>query len=498
MANGQIGSETISTSLRPFSIVSRATDGSRLNRRGPAAPGFTISLPPTRDTFWMCVWPYTSTSASYAFARFAGVTFPTSCPWLTCTRSPPSSRSSAGTSDPSHGASVLPYPASTGAISASSSMISAPPTSPACRINSTPASAACPSGRIRPCVSLMSPISTGLAPPRRQRVLDAEMIEHARDDEIDQLGDAGGTVIEPGRRRQHDRPRPSEAQHVLEVNRAERRFARHEHQRPALLERYVRGALHQRPRRSRRDRRERAHRTGADHHAGRLRGPRRGSRAAIGVVVNGHMRVPLGCSHQHAQAVHVADVRFRLQQPKAVRRDDQRDVPTQGHQLLQQADAVRRPGRSGQRNHDRRKRGALRHRHTRAASMNAKNAPESAVFTVKTARAAFETSSAWTSVCSNASSTAATTTPAKYTPPSPAATPTSASSTTVIACRPCAIRSARRPPTFAGNECSPFARSNSMSCSAYRMSKPPVQHVTAAASATSIHHGSLQTPVTAR
>src|ERR1019366_6587705 len=43
--------ETISTELVPFSTVSSPTDGSRLNRRGPAAPGFTTNRPPTREIF---------------------------------------------------------------------------------------------------------------------------------------------------------------------------------------------------------------------------------------------------------------------------------------------------------------------------------------------------------------------------------------------------------------------------------------------------------------
>ncbi len=42
---------TISTSLAPPEMVKRPTDGSRLNRRGPAAPGFTTNRPPTREIF---------------------------------------------------------------------------------------------------------------------------------------------------------------------------------------------------------------------------------------------------------------------------------------------------------------------------------------------------------------------------------------------------------------------------------------------------------------
>ena len=108
------------------------------------------------------------------------------------------------------------------AISASSSRISSPQTSPACRIRSTPVKAVWTSARSRPCVSAISPIritegaersrpplppSHSLsaeivgAPARGEGIGHAEMVERACDDEVDHLRDGRRPVIEPRRGR---------------------------------------------------------------------------------------------------------------------------------------------------------------------------------------------------------------------------------------------------------------------------------------------------------
>ena len=129
-------------------------------------------------------------------------------------------------------------------------------------MSSTPASAVKTSGRTRPCVSEISPMTRRspalirllrrCPPARRQRVRDVEVIEHARDHEVDEIVDRRGPVIEARSRGHHDCAGARHAQHVLEMNRAEWRFTRHENELPSLLECDVGRALDERSRRARR------------------------------------------------------------------------------------------------------------------------------------------------------------------------------------------------------------------------------------------------------
>src|SRR6185312_1531150 len=82
------------------------------------------------------------------------------------------------------------------------------------------------------------------------------------------------------------------AQHVLEVDDAERRLARHEDERAPFLEGNIGRALDERARRTVRNGGERAHRTRAHHHPARARRARGRRRASIAVVVHGHRRIP--------------------------------------------------------------------------------------------------------------------------------------------------------------------------------------------------------------
>ena len=87
--------------------------------------------------------------------------------------------------------------------------------------------------------------------------------------------------VEAGRRRQDHGADARELQHVLEMHRGERRFARHEHQRAALLQHHVGGALDQVVGEPVRDRAERAHRARADRHrVGRDWSPTRPARSS--------------------------------------------------------------------------------------------------------------------------------------------------------------------------------------------------------------------------
>ena len=74
------------------------------------------------------------------------------------------------------------------------------------------------------------------------------------DDEVDELLDPLGAVVEARRREQHDRAGAPHAQQVLEMDRRERRLARDEHELAALLERHVRGPVDQVRLAARRDR----------------------------------------------------------------------------------------------------------------------------------------------------------------------------------------------------------------------------------------------------
>src|SRR5688500_14045278 len=173
-------------------------------------------------------------------------------------RIPSITRSSDSESPGDPAGSVLPATASTGAIVASSTSTSKPPTSPAWRMSSTPASASKMSARTRPCVSETRPMTRRLTsgtgwtcsggPPAREVVLDGELVQYTRDDERHQVVDRCGAVIEAGSRRKHDRASPRDSEHVLKVYRAQRRLTRNQYELPPLLERDVRRSLDQRSR----------------------------------------------------------------------------------------------------------------------------------------------------------------------------------------------------------------------------------------------------------
>src|SRR5262245_57225867 len=64
------------------------------------------------------------------------------------------------------------------------------------------------------------------APARAQSVLDAQQIEHLADDVLQQIVDALRPVVEARARRHDRRAETREPQHVLEVDRRQRRLAR--------------------------------------------------------------------------------------------------------------------------------------------------------------------------------------------------------------------------------------------------------------------------------
>ena len=89
-------------------------------------------------------------------------------------------------------------------------------------------------------------------------------------------------------------------------------------------------------------------------------------------------------------------------------------------------------------------------------------------------------------------------TPTHAIAPAPIAHTVTASADTVTPCSARATTIARGTPSAAGIECNACERSNATSGSAYRMSNPPDQLITATVSAINTHQGSLHAPVTAR
>src|SRR3990172_4089696 len=258
-----------------------------------------------------------------------------------------------------------------------------------------------------------SDLRAATLPSGNERMFHPQMIEHPRYHEIYQLGDGPGPVIEPRRRGEHHRPRARDAQHFLEMERVERRVARHQHERPPLLERHVGRALHERARRPRRDGGERPHLAGADHHARTPGRARRRRSAAVGVVVGRDERVERLRADGRAKALHVLDIRLRAEQPEPVRRDDQRHAPLGPDELLEQPDSVRRARCARERHHDRRVRRARgAHASSRSARTKAKSTMLITPFIVKKAASSFDWSSALTSECSYARSASTAATPA--------------------------------------------------------------------------------------
>src|ERR1051325_7002170 len=89
------------------------------------------------------------------------------------------------------------------------------------------------SGRSWPCVYR----ATSLPPALAQRIVDTKLIQSARHDEVDEIVHGLGAVVEAGRQKQDRRAGAPRRQHRLEVDRGERRLARHQDELPLLLER---------------------------------------------------------------------------------------------------------------------------------------------------------------------------------------------------------------------------------------------------------------------
>src|ERR1051325_2863355 len=81
------------------------------------------------------------------------------------------------------------------------------------------------------------PMWNSLPPALAQRIVDTKLIQSAGHDEVDEVVHGLGAVVEAGREKQDRRARTPRRQHRLEVDRGERRLARHQDELPLLLER---------------------------------------------------------------------------------------------------------------------------------------------------------------------------------------------------------------------------------------------------------------------
>src|SRR2546425_141748 len=162
---GAAASSTISARGPAGSTYSRATAIGSVKRRGPALPGLSSRRCSRRSMLGRCEWPEIRTSTPW----LAGSPRSVLRSWMTQSRTPPTSVVAISGMDAAQAPrSLLPRTTMTGTILPSSSRIAAEPTSPACTITSTPASAVTASGRRSPCVSEMTP-TTALEAASRGR-----------------------------------------------------------------------------------------------------------------------------------------------------------------------------------------------------------------------------------------------------------------------------------------------------------------------------------------
>src|SRR5262245_38270714 len=82
-------------------------------------------------------------------------------------------------------------------------------------------------------------------PALLERRRDAELVEYAPDDVIDDVVDRLRMIVEGRHRRQHGDTHARELEHVLEMDLGEWRLAHDQHQLAALLEDHIGGAMYQ-------------------------------------------------------------------------------------------------------------------------------------------------------------------------------------------------------------------------------------------------------------
>src|ERR671936_2435547 len=113
--------------------------------------------------------------------------------------------------------------------------------------------------------SLPEATLTSALSPARGFVLDPELVEAARHDEVDQVVDRVGTVVEAGGKEEDRGTGFLYFEHVPQVDARERRLARAQDELAAFLQRDARRPVDEVGHRARGDRPERPHRARTDH-----------------------------------------------------------------------------------------------------------------------------------------------------------------------------------------------------------------------------------------
>ena len=142
------------------------------------------------------------------------------------------------------------------------------------------------------------------------------------------------------------------------MNFGQRRLARHQHERAALLQHYVRRALDQVVGKAARDRTQRSHRAGTDRH--RVAGVRsRGDRRQP-ILAREHAELPLArpiALAQHADRFArlrgQREIAFLLRDDLRGRRIEKLNLRAGLEQALEQPQSVRHAGGAGERDRDR-------------------------------------------------------------------------------------------------------------------------------------------------
>ena len=135
----------------------------------------------------------------------------------------------------------------------------------------------------------------------------AHQVEGLGHHEVDEVVRRARQVVEARHRRQHDRAGAGDRRHVLDVDQAERRLARHQHQPPALLQHHVGAPVDEVAGRAVGDRRERRAGARRDQRGRRQRRPGGEGRRQVVEPEHGH-RAGLGAEALDERGDHQARI----------------------------------------------------------------------------------------------------------------------------------------------------------------------------------------------
>jgi len=173
--------------------------------------------------------------------------------------------------------------------------------------------------------------------------VEAQRRDDLADDVIDCVLQRLRPRVEAGHRRQHDRAGLGELEQPAQVDPRERRLARHDHERPPLLERHVADAVDERARGAEGDMRHRRHRARADHGGvGEAAAAGRRRREVVGGVHLGGHAGPLEESGGHGVAALRRQLQLVLEHKHAAVGHAELQLASRRRQRLDEAQHVRR------------------------------------------------------------------------------------------------------------------------------------------------------------